>query len=132
MHAPRIKYAVLTALLIGAGLLMRSPLLGLPHAIAKYSGSIIWGGMVYAAIACLLPKQGALRTAITASVLSAAVEFSQLWHTPALDAVRSTTIGVLLIGRFFSWWDIVSYLIGTAAACLFDRLVLRTAGLRRD
>ncbi|WP_244541926.1 DUF2809 domain-containing protein [Afipia sp. GAS231] len=122
---PRIKYAVLTALLIGAGLLVRSPLLGLPHAVAKYSGSIVWGAMVYAAIACLQPSRGLLRKAIAASLLAISIEFSQLLHTPALDAFRSTTIGVLLIGRFFSWWDIVAYLIGIAAICLFDKVALR-------
>ncbi len=124
---PRIKYALLTALLIGTGLLIRSPLFGLPHGIAKYSGSIVWGGTVYAATACLLPKQGSLRTAIVASTLAVGVEFSQIWHTPALDAFRSTTIGVLLIGRFFSWWDIAAYLIGIAAVCLLDNVALRTA-----
>lgn len=123
---PRIKYAVLTALLIGAGLLVRSPLFGLAHALAKYSGSIVWGAMVYAAIACLQPSRGLLRTAIAASLLAASIEFSQLWHTPTLDAFRSTTIGVLLIGRFFSWWDIVAYLFGIAAICLFDKIALRT------
>ncbi len=128
MHVmPRIKYAALTALLIGAGLLVRSPLLGLPHAMAKYSGSIVWGAMVYAALAGLQPNRGVLRTAIAAGLLAVSIEFSQLWHTPALDAFRSTTIGVLLIGRFFSWWDIVAYLIGIAAICLFDRIVLRPA-----
>jgi hypothetical protein len=34
---------------------------------------------------------------------------------------------VLLIGRFFSWWDIVAYLIGIAAISLFDKMALRTA-----
>jgi hypothetical protein len=126
MHVmPRIKYAVLTALLVGAGLLVRSPLPGLPHAIAKYSGSIVWGAMVYAALACLLPSRGVMRTAIAASLLAISIEFSQLWHTPALDAFRSTPIGVLLIGRFFSWWDIVAYLFGIAATCLLDKVALR-------
>ena len=124
---PHIKYAVLAALLIGAGLLVRWQLLGLPHAVAKYSGSIIWGGMVYAAIACLKPKQGVSRTAMAASLLAISIEFSQLWHTPALDAFRSTTIGVLLVGRFFSWWDIAAYLTGIAAICLLDKVALRPA-----
>jgi hypothetical protein len=37
------------------------------------------------------------------------------------------SLGSRAIGRFFSWWDIVSYLVGIAAACLFDKLALRTA-----
>ena len=127
MLAPRIKYAVLTALLIGAGLLTRGPIPGLPAAIGKYSGSVIWGGMIYAAMACLMPKQSVVRTAIAAALVTTGTEFSQLWHTVALDAFRRTTIGVLLIGRFFSWWDVVSYLIGIAAVAGFDKFVLRTA-----
>jgi hypothetical protein len=127
MLAPRIKYAVLTALLIGAGLLTRGAIPGLPAAIAKYCGAVIWGGMIYAAMACLMPKQSVVRTAIAAALVTTGVELSQLWHTGTLDAFRRTTIGVLLIGRFFSWWDVVSYLIGIAAVAVFDKFVLRTA-----
>ena len=127
MLAPRIKYAVLTALLIGAGLLTRGSLPGLPAAIAKYSGSVIWGGMIYAAMACLMPKQSIVRTAVAAALVTTGVELSQLWHTGTLDAFRRTTLGVLLIGRFFSWWDVVSYLIGIAVVATFDKFVLRTA-----
>jgi hypothetical protein len=53
------------------------------------------------------------------------VEFSQLLHTGWLDAVRRTTIGVLLIGRFFSWWDIASYLIGIAIAVMLEWTIVR-------
>jgi hypothetical protein len=127
MLAPRIKYAVLTALLIGVGLLMRAAIPGLPAVAAKYSGSVIWGGMVYAAMACLMPRASVVRTAIAAALVTTGVEFSQLWHTETLDAFRRTTIGVLLIGRFFSWWDVVSYLIGIAAVAVFDKFTLRTA-----
>jgi hypothetical protein len=68
---------------------------------------------------------------VLAGFLAAGVEFSQLWHTEGLDAFRRTTIGVLLIGRFFSWWDILSYWIGIAAIGLFDAFVSRPAGTER-
>jgi hypothetical protein len=121
----RATYLIATFAFIGIGLLTRVPAFGLPRAIAKYSGSIIWGAMVYFAVASLLPRQSlSRRTALTA-IIAVATEFSQLIHTSWLDAFRQTTIGVLLIGRFFSWWDIASYLIGIAGAATIDGLILR-------
>jgi Protein of unknown function (DUF2809) len=72
------------------------------------------------------PDAGPWQRTAAASLLAVTVELSQFWHTETLDAFRSTTIGVLLIGRYFSWWDIVAYLIGIAAAALVDTLALRS------
>jgi hypothetical protein len=127
----RQRYMVMATLLIGIGLLTRWPFLGLPHTAAKYSGSLIWGGMIYCAVATILPTVAPLRIGIIAGCLATGVEFSQLWHTEALDAFRRTAIGVLLIGRFFSWWDILSYWIGIAAVGLFDSFVSRPAATER-
>jgi hypothetical protein len=121
----RQRYLVLVALLICIGLLTRWPGLGLPYTAAKYCGSVIWGGMIYCVVASILPTAGPLRIGIMAGLFSAGIEFSQLWHTEGLDAFRRTTIGALLIGRFFSWWDILSYWIGIAAVGLFDAFVSR-------
>ncbi|WP_315835532.1 DUF2809 domain-containing protein [Bradyrhizobium prioriisuperbiae] len=119
----RTIYLLVCCLLIGAGLLSRAPVLGLPPVVAKSSGSVIWGAMVYVAVASLIPIQPLLRrTAITA-LIAIATEFSQLVHFGWLDAFRRTTFGVLLIGRFFSWWDIVCYLAGIAIAMGIDRLM---------
>jgi len=125
MTPGRKFYLIATCLSIGMGLLARSALLGLPPIIAKYTGSIIWGGMVYFAWAVVRPEQRRSRRAIIAVIIAVTVEFSQLLHTGWLDAVRRTTIGVLLIGRFFSWWDIVSYLIGIAIAVMLEWTIVR-------
>jgi len=126
MKPGRLLYLIATGLLIGAGLLSRSPGLGLLPIVAKYAGSVIWGGMVYFAWAVVRPEQRRHRRTVIAAVIAVTVEFSQLLHTEWLDAVRRTTIGVLLIGRFFSWWDIAAYLIGITVAVMFDWMIVRS------
>ncbi|WP_424629231.1 DUF2809 domain-containing protein [Bradyrhizobium sp. SYSU BS000235] len=122
--AGRSKYFVLALAIIGIGLLTRLSPPG-HHALFKYLGSALWGGMVYCLLASLAPKTSPSRIAIVAAVIAAGVEFSQLWHTDALDAFRATRIGVLLIGRFFSWWDIVAYSAGIIAIAALDACALR-------
>ena len=52
---------------------------------------------------------------------SFAVEFSQLYHTPALDAIRRTTAGHLALGSGFDPRDLAAYAAGVFAAVLLDR-----------
>lgn len=118
----RLIYAVLVLLIIAAGLLWRWPALSLPPAMAKYGGSILWGGLVYLALRVALPKPGVAPMALLAATIAAAVEFTQLLHWPWLDAFRGTTFGALLLGRVFTWWDILCYWLGIAAIGMADRL----------
>jgi hypothetical protein len=101
LRAGRSKYVILAVCLIGVGLLTRLSPPG-HHILLKYLGSALWGSMVYSLMAGLMPNANPVRIAITATIVAASVEFSQLWHADMLDAVRSTRIGVLLIGKFFS------------------------------
>jgi hypothetical protein len=121
----RFLYLVITCFMICAGLLSRRPELHLTLIVAKYAGSIIWGSMVYFAWSFLHHKQDWQRKAFITAAISIGVEFSQLLHYEWLDAFRRTTIGVLLIGRFFSWWDIASYLCGICIAVLIDRIAFK-------
>ena len=45
-------------------------------------------------------------------VVTCLLEILQLWHPPFLEVIRSTFIGVTLIGNSFSWLDLVHYVIG--------------------
>jgi len=45
-------------------------------------------------------------------VVTCLLEILQLWHPPLLEVIRSTFIGVTLIGNSFSWLDLVHYVIG--------------------
>jgi hypothetical protein len=107
--------------MIACGLIWRRPELGLPAFHAKYGGSILWGAMFFFVVAAVLPSTRLLRVVMVAAAIAAAGEFSQLIRIDWLDDFRRTTFGALLLGRTFSWWDIVAYWIGIAAACLAVR-----------
>ncbi|MFZ5732707.1 MAG: DUF2809 domain-containing protein [Pseudomonadota bacterium] len=112
----RGAYAIATLVLIVAGLLTRWPAIAWPPGVAKYLGSALWGAMVFCAVGICWPHLSRSWIALLAFLIAAATEFSQLWHSDALDAFRRTTIGVLLIGRYFSWVDIAAYAVGILAA----------------
>ena len=113
----RLFYALATLGIIACGLIWRRPELGLPLLAAKYGGSMLWGAMVFFTVATLLPSAKLFRVAIIAATVAAGVEFSQLIQIEWLDKFRTTTIGALLLGRTFTWWDIAAYWAGIALAC---------------
>lgn len=115
----RTRFSMISLLIIGLGLLTRWPAFG-HHMFLKYLGSALWGSLIYCAAIILWPRANSRKLAIGSAVFSAIIEFSQLWHTPSLDTIRDTTIGVLLIGKYFSWWDIASYFVGILIALIVD------------
>lgn len=124
----RSGYAITAALLIGVGLLTRWPALNLPAEFAKYAGSAIWGAMVFCVVGAIRPQWPVGWIAGSALLIASATEFSQLLHPEWLDAFRRTTVGVLLLGRFFSWGDIAAYAGGIALASLAACWVVLPSG----
>ncbi len=114
-----------------AGLIWRLAPLGLPPFLYKYGGSVLWAAMIYWLLGALLPRVPASRLAACACVLAAAVELSRLYHAPALDAFRMTLAGKLLLGRFFSAWNMVAYWLAIGCAAAADRIWLTRPGRRR-
>ncbi len=107
-----------SGLLLGtvvAGLVIRFARLGLPTLVVKYGGSTLWALMVYWIVSALLPSWRLPAVALLTGVLATAVEFAKLYQSPGLDAFRLTLPGVLLLGRFFSGWDIVAYWLAIVA-----------------
>ena len=116
----RLAYGAVTVAIVGAGLLCRWPRLGLPWPVAKYTGSALWGAMVYAAVRTIRPSAAMTSAATVALVIAAGVEASRLLHQPWLDAFRQTLSGKLLLGRFFSPWNVVAYAVGILGLALAD------------
>lgn len=114
----RLFHVEAVMVVVACGLLWRRPEIGLPAAMAKYGGSLLWGAMVFFCVAGLKPRVDLRLVAVCAAVVATLVEFSQLIHVSWLDAFRRTTIGALLIGRTFSWWDIAAYWAGIALVCI--------------
>lgn len=93
---------------------------GLPYALVKYGGSLLWGAMVYLLVAAALPVRWTLHLAL-AAIIAICAELFRLYHTPWLDSFRLTLAGALLFGRIFSVWNIAAYIAGIAIAAALDR-----------
>ncbi|CAN5565368.1 DUF2809 domain-containing protein [soil metagenome] len=128
----RLTYLLAAIITVPVGLAVRFVPLGLPQFVVKYGGSTLWAVMVYWVLAFLWPRRTPAWLAFLAAAIAALVEFQRLWHLPALDTFRMTLPGILLLGRFFSVWDIAAYWIAILAAALCDTLVIRpTVGRQR-
>jgi Protein of unknown function (DUF2809) len=123
----RIRRLGIALVIIACGVVLRlgGYEIGLPYFLVKYGGSTLWGGMVFFLLATLLPQQPLGRLAALALVLAALIEFTRLYHTPWLDAFRLTLAGALLLGRIFSWLNILAYGLGIALAAWFEMRLLR-------
>jgi Protein of unknown function (DUF2809) len=106
---------------VAAGLAIRFAPLGLPFFIVKYGGSTLWALMLYWVVSTLIPAWRIYASALTAGILATAVEFFKLYHSPAMDAFRLTLPGIVLLGRFFSAWDIVAYWTAIVVGAIVDR-----------
>ena len=95
-----------------------------------YNGYFNWwvnnyfGGILYVIFWCLTaallwPRSSGLRIASWIFIITALLEFAQLWHPPLLEAIRSTFLGRTLIGTTFSGWDFFYYLVGCGVFWLF-------------
>jgi len=100
------------ALLLGtviAGLTVRFVPLGLPPPIVKYGGSTLWALMIYWVVSTMLPSWRIHMAALLAATLATAIEFVKLYHSAPLDTFRHTPAGVVLLGQYFSVWDLIAY-----------------------
>ncbi|MFN2974531.1 ribosomal maturation YjgA family protein [Terriglobus aquaticus] len=110
----------LIALTLVLGLAIRFGPLGLPWAIRKYGGSVLWAAMLYWVASTLLGRMRLPAVALITESGAVAVEFFKLVHTPGLERFRATLPGILLLGREFSYTDILAYTIAILCAFFLD------------
>jgi len=82
--------------------------------LGKYPGDALWALMVFYGWAVILPPAPTSRLAGFAVLTSYAVEFSQLYQAPWINAIRATTCGHLILGSAFQWNDLMAYTVGVA------------------
>ncbi len=128
LRRSRALYLLLAAATIVLGLATRWFRGVLPDAVGAYAGDVLWAAMVYLLIAAVWPRASMSRVAAGAAIFSLAIELSQLYHVPWIDAVRQTRIGGLVLGFGFLWSDLACYAAGIALAAALDRLASRSAG----
>ena len=124
----RTHYLGLWIATIAAGLASRRYPGLLPDVVARYAGDVLWATMLFWLLGFLWPRVTSRRLAVAALLISYAVELSQLYRAPWIDAVRTTRGGALVLGQGFLWTDLVCYTIGIALAVGLDaRLTRRQA-----
>jgi len=121
----RAPYAALALGTIALGLVVHLGGAVLGRATRDIVGDALWAAMVAWWIAAVAPHAPLQARAGVALGLSFAVELSQLYHTPALDALRATRMGHLVLGSGFDPRDLAAYTAGVAAAVLLERAVRR-------
>jgi hypothetical protein len=121
-HA-RLLYLAGAAIVIAAGLASRQFASQLPPFVAEYAGDTLWGLMVYFLADVVLPGSPVIGRARCALTFAFAVEFTQLYSAPWIDAVRATTPGRLVLGVGFLWTDLICYTVGVATGVLLSRIV---------
>jgi len=108
----RLLYAVLAVAVVAAGLLWRSSIMSMTPFLSKHGGDELWALRGFVGFGFLLPRTSTLTLALLALTFSWAVEFSQLYHAPWIDAVRSTLLGRWVLRSTFNWPDLSAYALG--------------------
>jgi hypothetical protein len=116
MPAPRsrIAYAAALLLVVAAGLGSRVFAPHLPAFVAAYAGDTLYATMVFILFGIAAPRWSAARVGAAALASSCAIEVSQLYHAPWIDAIRATVPGALVLGYGFLWSDLACYVAGVA------------------
>ena len=127
----RLPFAIAALVVIAFGLFSRSPAAP-PGLFATYGGDVLWATLVYLLFRSLYPPLAIWRAALYAALFALAIEVSQLYHAPWIDAIRQTWLGGLVLGFSFLWSDLACYsvgiLLGVVGESLFC-LALRRATL---
>jgi hypothetical protein len=107
--------ALLAVASVGIGL--RLIPLGLPWEVTKYGGSLAWGalfGLIGRMVAPRLAPWPALWALLAGEML-------KLVQDPWLVALRANPVAGFLLGRRFSWWAVLAYVLGALLVEIVER-----------
>ena len=130
MLRSRVAYAALALVTIAAGLGVHFRGDALTPASRDVLGDAIWAAMIVWWLSVIVPSASIRNRGLAALAICFAVELSQRYHTPALDALRSTAVGHMTLGSGFDPRDFMSYSLGVLVASLLE-WTLRPWLLRR-
>jgi glycopeptide antibiotics resistance protein len=116
---------------IGIGLAVHRGWTPLGAVARDVTGDALWAMMISGWLGVLNPQgRGWVRASVALAVCFT-VEFSQLVHAPALDAIRATRWGHLLLGRGFDPRDLLAYTVGVMLALLIQSFFESRGGTNR-
>ncbi len=126
----RVWIAVSIGFVVVLGLASRRFPTMLPRALGNHPGDALWALMLFLGWAFVFPAARSRTLAICAIATAFGVEAMQLYQAPWIVAIRSTTLGHLVLGSGFLWADLVAYTVGVAIGVTIDTMLqsLRAAG----
>ena len=119
-HRARSAYLALAVGTIAAGLGVHWYGTALSPAARDVAGDALWAAMTLWLVGAAAPATRLAARAGIALAFCFAIEFSQLYHTPLLDALRGTTAGHLVLGSGFDPRDLAAYTAGILVAALLE------------
>jgi hypothetical protein len=121
----RLLWLGLIIVVIVFGLASRAPALSLSRFLTSYVGDAAWALALFLGIGLLLPDLQTRNVGMMALAISLAVELSQLYHAPWIDAIRSATLGHLVLGSGFDPIDLLWYIAGVGIGTLCEIRIFR-------
>jgi len=122
LHSRRAAFLALAIGALGLGLLVHGTH-WVPGALRDKLGDGLWAAMVAGWVGVLAPGAPMWKRSLAALAFCWAVEASQLYHAPWLEAIRGTTPGHLVLGSGFDAGDLVAYTLGVLAVGLGEAAV---------
>ncbi|MDK2562413.1 DUF2809 domain-containing protein [Romboutsia sedimentorum] len=119
----RVRYFIITSVVLVMGLLSRKFMFIFPNSIAPFVGDMLWAMMVYFGFRFLFPKLELLKSFNIAIIFTFIIEISQLYQSDWINTIRDTTLGGLVLGHGFLWEDLISYCIGIMIGIVIDKIL---------
>jgi hypothetical protein len=91
--------------------------------IPLFIGDILWALMVYFIVRLLFVNRPVKFIVIASLLFCYAIEFSQLYKAPWINALRHTLFGRLVLGEGFLWSDLLCYTVGVILGILTEGYV---------
>lgn len=120
---PRVVYGALALITIAVGLLVHFAGGVIPPVARDVAGDALWAIMITWIVSTIVPSVVPLTRGVIALAICWAVELSQLYHAPMIDAWRATTAGRLVLGSGFDPRDLAAYAAGVVVALFLDTAV---------
>ncbi|MFA9213624.1 MAG: DUF2809 domain-containing protein [Candidatus Methylacidiphilales bacterium] len=112
MQRSRKIYLIIIPSIMGLGILSRKFSYLLPDIINTYLGDATWAAMIYVMMAFVFANKLPKQVAVFSLLFCYAIELSQLYQAPWINAIRNTTLGALVLGSGFLWSDLLAYALG--------------------
>ncbi len=116
----RLVYVALALATIVVGLAVHLAATGIGAAKRDMIGDALWAAMIAWWLGAFAPDARLITRGVVAYAICAVVEVSQLYHAAALDTLRETRVGHLILGSGFDPRDLLWYVLGVTSAMLLE------------